>query len=288
MKRLGFAIIIFSLLSTSSLLGYELQKMMKVRVGDTEQFFIHSEAGDLTVSAEAGLEEIQVKAKVVISKVNREKAEQIFNDHIVLTLEKHSDRIELISKYDNSISGSIFGSSAYTDLEVRMPESLSLKVDDGSGDITISGPKNGVQIDDGSGDVNISSVDGKIKIDDGSGDINVKDVVGDLDISDGSGDVNTKEISGNLSVRDGSGDVLIAAVRGDVNLSDGSGDLRVREIQGNVNVEDGSGDVRITKVEKIVNIVDDGSGDLHISEVQGTVNLPNDKKEEKETEREVF
>lgn len=96
-----------------------------------------------------------------------------------------------------------------------MPSGLALDIEDGSGEIEISGV-GATRIDDGSGSIDVRDVDGDLT--DGSGEIEVRDV---RIREDGSGSIRAVEVSGDFIVdRDGSGGISVDRIGGRVETPD--------------------------------------------------------------------
>lgn len=105
------------------------------------------------------------------------------------------------------------------DFEVTVPPGVAVKIDDGSGELSV---KNVGELDvtDGSGSIDIDGVTGNVRISDGSGSIDVKNVSGSVTITDdGSGSVNVTDVRGDFTVlKKGSGHIEHARIRGRVSL----------------------------------------------------------------------
>ena len=145
------------------------------------------------------------------------------------------------------------------DLTVEMPRSLAADIRDGSGEIFVSGIA-AVRVDDGSGELTIENVPGQVIIVDGSGEIRVANV-GGVEIDDGSGEIDVSGVAGNVFItEDGSGSIEIRDVTGDVRIAeDGSGSILVIGVGGDfILEEDGSGSVRYRDVQGRVSVPDDG------------------------------
>ncbi|MEZ4241730.1 MAG: DUF4097 family beta strand repeat-containing protein [Myxococcota bacterium] len=145
---------------------------------------------------------------------------------------------------------------AGVDLVVELPPRFSATIDDGSGDLSVTGIA-GVDLDDGSGNAVLTDLSGPVRIDDGSGDLRIERVAGPVSVEDGSGDLRVREVSGPVSVDDGSGDVDLAQIAGSVEVDDGSGDIALTDVQGAVVLHDGSGARRITRVLGPVTVDED-------------------------------
>ena len=152
-----------------------------------------------------------------------------------------------------------FGGARGLDLDIEVPASMALDVDDGSGSAEVRNVGS-LTIEDGSGDLIIDGVHGAVRVDDGSGSLDVSNVAGEVRITDGSGEIVVRDAGSVLIDEDGSGGVRLTSVRGNVVVrDDGSGSISVRDVAGDFTVED------------------DGSGGIDHHEVRGRVKIPSDK-----------
>jgi len=109
-------------------------------------------------------------------------------------------------------------SYASIDIELRVPASLPLRVQDSSGDTRIE-------------DVRVFSVD------DSSGDIRMINTTADATIRDSSGEISIREHAGNLRIYDSSGVMEIREVQEDITIpGDSSGDIEIEDVQGEVSL----------------------------------------------------
>lgn len=145
----------------------------------------------------------------------------------------------------------IFGwHEARLDMEVSVPQTIALRIKDGSGSTEIRDVGT-VTVTDGSGELEIRGVRGNVEVKDGSGSLSVRNVSGDVRIEDGSGSVEVEQVGGSVRiVEDGSGGIDIRDVEHDVTIEDdGSGGIDVDQVRGNFTVEhDGSGGVQYERV----------------------------------------
>lgn len=223
-----------------------------VAVDGLGQLDIDVGAGDLQLTGAPGSDVISVRARACADSQRQ-------LDDIDLKQRRRGDTLEIFSE-ENRSGGpfTLFGMSyAYIDVNVRLPAGLSIEIEDGSGDITIS---------DASGD---------FEIDDGSGDITIRNVVGDIAIDDGSGDIRLADITGAVTIDDGSGDIRLDRIIGDVHIpEDGSGSIRIQTVDGHVTVDDdGSGDLDVYDVTGDFIARDTGSGDVDYRGIGGRVDV---------------
>lgn len=211
---------------------YQEVRTLAVDSDDVQSLSIDAGAGSMDVTGVEGLDQISVKATIVVEDGNEDDARKFIEKRMTLSLQEKGGVAVLQSQFDNGFMG--FGSNARIDLDISVPQGMAVKIHDRSGSIDVSRTKGDVSIDDGSGSIDVNGV-------------------ANVDIDDG---------SGSLDVSDASGDVYIV---------DGSGSISVRKVGGSVTIDDGSGGIRVTDVEKDLTIVDDGSGGLSFSNVRGEV-----------------
>jgi len=215
---------------------YEEERELSLGTSGIDALEIEAGAGDLKVTGVPGLQEIQVKATVQVPDRGAEKGREIVESDLVLTFERRGERAVLTSRFEGSSwSG---GDSPRINLDVRMPEALDLRIDDGSGAIEILQVHGDIEVDDGSGSITMADVGGTIRVDDGSGSITATAVGGDLSIEDGSGGITVSGVAGSVTIDDGSGGIEVRDVDADlIIVDDGSGGLRYSDIRGKVENE---------------------------------------------------
>lgn len=208
----------------------EVRDLTLPSAGITE-FVIDAGAGSLVVTGVDGAGDITVTATIIIEDKNEKDAQKLIEKRLDLRLERDGDRAELDSGFESSWR---WDGNAEINLDVRMPATIALRVDDGSGSTTITDITGDVLVDDGSGSVQITN-------------------------------------AGSVTVDDGSGSIKISAASGDVYINDGSGTIEIQGVGGSVRIDDGSGNIRVDDVEKDLIIEDDGSGGLTYTNVRGSV-----------------
>lgn len=148
-----------------------------------------------------------------------------------------------------------FGSNGRLDMEVTVPDTMPIDIEDGSGEATIEnvGP---LKMTDGSGELTIRHVHGSATVHDGSGELVIEDVAGDLRVNDGSGEIDITHVAGNVTIDDGSGGIDIRDVQRNVVIdNDGSGGIDVRDVRGDFTVDSkGSGTIEYDRVSGRVSI----------------------------------
>ena len=202
---------------------------------------IVSEAGDLAVSGQEGLATISLTGTAVATTGG-----QVDNIDFATTTAGSELLIETRTA----------GTTARFNISVRVPSGVTVKIEDGDGDISAQGVA-GVDIIDSAGDIAVRQVSA-LAITDTSGAITVGPMTGDIVIrDDGMGDMTFRDITGNIEIiRDTSGAIEIIGVRGDVEIyADADGDIVVNEVTGNFTVRyDSSGRIRQTNVGGTVSL----------------------------------
>ena len=201
------------------------------------QLNIDAGAGDLQITGIADQSEISVAAKVF--------GEKLSDDDYVLTLLKKGDKALLIAKFNDNTYN-----NERIDLEISMPSSLALLVNDRSGDISIESVSNGLTLNDRSGDINLNNIAGLVRIEDRSGDLVGKDLRGEVIINDRSGEIYLKDVVGDVNIDDSSGDIRAINISGVVTVADSSGDININGAADFRLKNDGSGDVSLRNIKR--------------------------------------
>ena len=235
---------------------YRADRAAEASTDGIRRIVVEAGAGSLDIRGESGRQRMQASGVACASDKQQLEQLQIYVERKGSTL--------VIS---TSPSWSILDPTTWSndagdgrlDISIKVPEGMTLEVEDGSGDAYIS---------------NV----GALEMNDGSGSLRIEDIHGSLELVDGSGDVVIARVRGSMSLKDGAGDLEITQASGEVEIiDDGSGGLVILDVQDNVEiVNDGSGDIRIERVSGSVDIGNDGSGEIHISRVQRDVVVGND------------
>ncbi|MBO6555215.1 MAG: hypothetical protein JJ934_01380 [Pseudomonadales bacterium] len=168
-------------------------------------------------------------------------------------------------------------SYASIDIELQVPGSLAVRVEDSSGDTLIEDVRV-LSVDDSSGDIRLINTTSDLAIRDSSGKISVREHAGGIRIYDSSGPIDLRDVQGDITIpADSSGDIKIDQVQGHVTIeSDGSGDIDIENITGDVLVgSDGSGDIDVESVSGSIEISSDGSGSIDVAEIAGSFKVVN-------------
>ncbi len=175
-----------------------------LEVGDATELRIDASAGFLRVVGGDASAEVIVEGTACAGEAS---------DLAGIELETGRRGSTLLVEVDLPESDWGWNRYARLDLTVRVPSGLALDIEDGSGEIEISGV-GATRIDDGSGSIDVRDVDGDLT--DGSGEIEVRDV---RIREDGSGSIRAVEVSGDFIVdRDGSGGISVDRVGGRVEI----------------------------------------------------------------------
>ncbi|PKM16599.1 MAG: hypothetical protein CVV05_19865 [Gammaproteobacteria bacterium HGW-Gammaproteobacteria-1] len=196
-----------------------------------------------------------------------------------LKQERDGDRLTLSLVREHRIITVSFGSDyAYHNVSVKVPASLALELNMGSGDANIQQVAS-LKADVGSGDLDARGIAGTLHLDLGSGDV-VAHNIGALQIdSVGSGDAIVEGVAADTQIGTvGSGDVTVRDAKGSVRIESlGSGDITLLRIAGSVQLERmGSGDLRVTDIDGDVVVNRSGSGEVRAKRVKGAVRTPGD------------
>ena len=233
--------------------GYEKNIETTLNLDGSEQLSVLAGAGDLSIKGHSGTSEARISGRVCSSD-----EEWLNKADLVAEGGREAEiAVNLPEVSGWSLAGKHY---IYMDLEIDVPDTVTLDVRDSSGDMTIAKT-------------------GPISIADSSGDIDLEDIRGGVTLEDSSGEIGLKGIEGDVLVRqDSSGDIYGRDIEGGVRVErDSSGDIRFRDISGDFTVErDSSGDITADGVGGDFRVLRDGSGEIHSSDVTGEVDVPSD------------
>jgi len=216
---------------------YEEVRDLTLDAGGINRVEIEAGAGSLDVRGNPGARKISVTALIQVPGKSDEKAQKVIESDLVLTLERDGDTAVLIGYFDSSSWG--WDGSPSVRLEVEVPESVALDIEDGSGSIQIRDVLGEIMVEDGSGSLQMTNIGGEVRVIDGSGSISVERVGGDISIEDGSGSITVQDVRGSVVIDDGSGSINVTDVDADLIIEDaGSGSLNFTRVNGHVEKKD--------------------------------------------------
>lgn len=172
MKKLFIILIVtVLLLLAASAFSFETAKTLTLPADGLRQLRVDSGAGRLKITGVDSLTAIEVTAEIYARGESEKNMADFIKDHVELSLEKRGDRAVLMSDIQGHVH-LFFSGDAGINLTVRVPKSLALEIDDGSGSITVADGSGSIDIDrvgkdviieeSGSGGVHIGKVDGRI------------------------------------------------------------------------------------------------------------------------------
>lgn len=146
-----------------------------------------------------------------------------------------------------------FGQSCFVDHVLRVPASVAVEIDTGSGSVTARELEGSVLIDTGSGTIELVDVSGRVTADSGSGGIVLDGVTGEALVRTGSGGIRGHALrSLRLVGETGSGSIDVGFVTApdDLDLQAGSGSVTVTVPVGSyrLDLDTGSGSIELVDV----------------------------------------
>lgn len=216
---------------------YEEKRDLTLDADGVETLQIEAGAGALEVTGVPGSGRIVVAALIRVPDTDADEAARVIREDLVLTLDRDGRNADLKAFFDNRSRA--FGDSPSVSLDVRVPEGMSLDIEDGSGSIDLRNLQGAIRLDDGSGSVKMTDVGGHLQLRDGSGSVVIEDAGGDVEIVDGSGSITVTRVKGSVTVEDGSGSIEVTDVAGDLLIVEGgSGSIDYSQIAGRVETDD--------------------------------------------------
>ncbi|MCW5946869.1 MAG: DUF4097 family beta strand repeat protein [Fimbriimonadales bacterium] len=213
----------------------------------------------------------------------------------------------IVEENDGNITLKQSSDADSEDLELYLPEGVSLDVRAECGDIDIDGTKGPIRITTIKGDISVKEVAGSVEINSASADVSLAKVEnGSVEIEVKQGDISLANVAGTIKIRSASGDVKGKEISGrslsvetvdgevDIDFSEAlDGALSIRTVSGDVLIDLAGGsncrvalsslsgsarcdfeleDEKRTK-ERITGRIGNGDGTLDVSTVKGQVSL---------------
>lgn len=216
-----FLVAIWSVLH-SPLISLQRQLTTSFTLSSSGDLVVHSETGNVSIhSSDSDTNTIIVK-----ETVTNWGLDQNFSP---VTSQQNGNSVML----NNNDSLGLMGSHT-TNLDITVPRSMSLNIQNGSGMSNVRDIHGILTLQAGSGNITLSNISGtELEASTGSGNINVSNSAGQMLFSTGSGNVEIDQgqLRGQNSIKTGSGNVDLAGTL---------------DAQGNYAIQTGSGNVAVT------------------------------------------
>lgn len=248
---LSVTVIFFGVVHSASALECPFTKASEQRVSAVEQKLVDliTGAGVLAVTGEQSQNEVIVAAEYCADD-ERDLA------RMAVVIDEQDGAIAIRTQIP---SYGLFGGSGRKkiNLAVSVPESMKLKVIDGSGSVIVKNI-NALELEDSSGGIYIENIGHDVIIEDSSGEIRLENISGSVTLSDSSGAITVKNVGATVRV-----------------LSDSSGSIDIRNVAGDVAIdEDSSGSIYVSNVAGDFSVLKDSSGKIVHKRIAGDIRLP--------------
>ena len=219
-----------------------------------ETLVVKCGAGSLNLRGVSTSDKIKISAQIEGENLSDDEFKELVQKNVHIALDKKAHQSILQSDLKLPVKKD---PDTRINLRIEIPETINVKIFDGSGSIDVRTLQANLQIDDDTGSIKIKNISGEVRIGDSSGSIAVEDIAGNVFVTDGSGSIAIESVQGDLNVKDGSGKITIVDVEGNVTISDGSGTIEIQDVERNVLIiirEEGSGLVEVEGVKGKVTI----------------------------------
>jgi hypothetical protein len=252
--------------------AFQEPRNLDIDAGGVRTLEAKLDSTDLRVVGDPGVKRIEVRGRACASAQNR-------LGEISLEQRRDGDTVTLMPHSADHMTFNAFGSDyAYLDVEVRIPQSMAVRIRSTSGDVEARHLST-LDFSGHSGDLIADHVDGELRVEVHSGDVKAREI-GRLEVvRSGSGDIVATQVRDDIHVGHvGSGDLNFTEVGKGVHVeSIGSGDVTVHRAGGTVQIDSiGSGDVNGNDIDGDFIVKSAGSGDIHHGTVRGKVSVPRD------------
>lgn len=247
---------------------YEADRNAQLDAAGVKKLVISAGAGDLEIEGKTDQQQVRVAGRACAS------SEDLLS-HIQLETRREGETVHVKALLPDEQGLLGFKRNAALDLELTVPSSVTVELEDSSGDVELENVR-AAQVRDSSGDLEITGIAGDLAVEDNSGDVTIQGVRGNLRLSDSSGDIRANEVDGQIDIdADSSGDIRIMQA-GAVRIgTDTSGDIVLRQIARDVRIDsDSSGDINVDEIGGSFTVLADGSGSIHQGKIAGPVQIP--------------
>jgi hypothetical protein len=209
---------------------YDAERNTTVSASGATSVRIDARAGQLSVTGRADLTEVRIRGTA------RASSRDLLDD-IKIEATRNGNQVDVRALMPE-LQNWRRNEQALLDLVIEVPQTLSIEIDDTSGDLTVESVSGRVRIEDNSGGIRVRDA-GDVWISDSSGEIEVRSVTGSVDIDeDSSGEIEVYDVTGSVRIgRDSSGSIDVARVGGDFTVErDGSGSIDYGDVKGKVDI----------------------------------------------------
>ena len=145
-------------------------------------------------------------------------------------------------------------------LQLTIPESVSLDVATGGGDIDASEIQGRVTLTTDGGNITAGNMGGPARFETGGGDIVAKSVAGELFASTHGGHITVGSVAGNATLHTDGGHIRLGSVQGTAHLHTGGGNITLEHSGGELTAETGGGEIEVGEAAGLVRAKTGGGG----------------------------
>jgi DUF4097 and DUF4098 domain-containing protein YvlB len=162
-----------------------------------------------------------------------------------------------------------FGRSGSIDVTIELPTGSHVYGEVAVGAVRTEGQLGECTLKVGVGAVRLDRIT-TLKLDTGSGNVTVNHAEGHAEITTGSGVVRVREIIGPAAIKNSNGETAIGEVTGDLRLSAANGRISVERTHASVTAKTANGDVRIGEVVRGSIVLETAHGGLAVGIREGS------------------
>ena len=124
-----------------------------------------------------------------------------------------------------------------TDIELKLPRSMEVKIENGRGPVWVSGLSNGVTVTTSYDPTEIERIEGDVRVESRRGPVRVREVSGRVEIYNQHGSITASEVGGDLVAETRNASIRVQDVTGTARLKDRHARIHALRVQGDLTVE---------------------------------------------------
>ena len=177
-----------------------------------------------------------------------------------------------------------------TDIELKLPRSIAVQIENGRGPVRVNGLANGVSVSTTYDPAEIERIDGDVRVESRRAPVRVREVSGNVEVYNQHGSITASEVGGDLTAETTNAAIRVHDVTGFARLKDRHARIHALRVQGDLTIEATHTEVHAEQLGASANInstyrpitvigaaqgvsIDARNSEVEITRVEGDVNV---------------
>lgn len=250
---------------------YEYTEHIEREVGAGASIDVINRYGAIEIAA-ADTDRIVVDVRKTVIAPDPAAADDL-SKLLTFSISEQGSRFRVLSSF-NRDENRVRGRRFRTSLNIQVPKSASVSVDNRNGAVTIAGLVGDQKIVNGYGRVSVRGVTGSVDVTNRNESVLIEDIEGAVTLSNEYSDSMVRNVAGNLEIRHKNGSLEVSGSRGDVTLTNAYGPVAVSSVRGPLTINGKNSSVEVDGAEEGVTVRTEYEN-VRIRQVSGPVIIQN-------------